>query len=92
VFLIRVGRMFDSIDEIEEIVKSEEFKYVKKKVLLMDANIRMARSVDELLSLKKEMDEFFEKLKSDPKLYMVFAFNKYMLYKELQSRLGNDYR
>lgn len=82
-----VFEMFDSLSEIEKIVKSEDFKFIKKKILLFDANLRMMRTSSDLIELRNDMDTFFDHLKKNPQLSIIFSFNKYLLYKELEERL-----
>ena len=80
--------MFESLAEIENLVKTDEFRFVKRKMLLFDATLKMANSRNDLDKIKGDMDSFFGKLENDKKLYLVFAFNRYILYKDIENRMS----
>ncbi len=82
--------MFESLDDLESFVTSEEYKGTKRDIIIFNANLKMKRTFEDVLSLQKEINNYFKELREkDNRMYIVFSLNKKLLEDEIKSKLNS---
>ncbi|MCC7552518.1 hypothetical protein KO317_02525 [Candidatus Micrarchaeota archaeon] len=82
--------MFEDLKDLENFVRSEEYKQTKKDILMFNANLKMKRNFSDILELKAQITEYFEGLKENNyRMYIVFSLNKKILDDEINLKINN---